>query len=356
MTAPETDQSGLERRYRRLLAFWYPWEHRRQYEAEMLAVVMAGTRPGQRWPSARDTANLIGHGLSARLGASGSRLTAAVWLDAVAVMALLSALVLLAQRVSRVMEHAVLPGPPQPPAQALRALGWAAVVAAVLAGWRVLAAAFAWITVTAETVLFLDYYQDAPVSAIATLVPLALGILAAVALTVPTARRRAVAVLGWPRVAVFVLALATFHAVYLHNGRARSGLYETGQPFYAWFGLESSSNAGLYLLLGLVAAAGLAALVAVATLRRPVRWRIAALIAPMAVLAVIVERGLAGWASSNANMGHPIYLVTIQWAVLVAAPLSTLVVGAAVVHRLEHVRHMVALGEATDGARPVSDG
>lgn len=339
---------SLERRYRRLLAVWYPWEHRRRYEREMLAVLMAEARPGQRWPSARDAANLAGHGLRTRLGVAGTGLAAPAWSDAAAVMALLGALVLLSQRVSRIVDHLVLPGPALTPSLWLRALAWTAVVAVVLAGWRVLAAACAWVTVAAEAVLFARQYQDMPVSAMDTFLPLALGVLVAAGLTLPAPRRRALAVVGWTRIAVFASALATVHGVYLYNQHGRDRIYEEGRTFYVWFGLESTSDAGLYLLLGLVAAAGIAALLVPATLPRPVRWRVLALVAPLAAVQAVVERGLAGWAYSNGHMGHPIYLVPIQWVVLTVGPLLAFAIGVLVVHRLEHVRRMVAIGEATD--------
>lgn len=353
MTHP--DQSGLEARHLRLLAFCYPWEHRRRYEREMLAVLMAGARPGQRWPSVRDAANLVGHGLRTRFGLAGTGLAGPAWADAAAVMALLGALVLLSQRASRISEHVLLPGPALPPELWLRGLAWAAVVAAVLAGWRVLAAGCAWVAVVAEAVLFFRHYQDTPVAAVETLPPLGLGVLVAVALTLPAPRRRAVAVLGWPRVGVFALALAAVHAVFVHDDRGSLRPYEEGGTVYVWFGLESPSTAGLYLELGIVVAAGIAAAAALATLPRPVRWRILALIAPVAVLVVIVREGLAGWEYSNGHMGHPIYLVPIQWVVLAAGPLLAFAIGALVVHRLEHVRRMVAIGEATDGDRPASE-
>jgi hypothetical protein len=44
-----TDQADLERGYRRLLA-WYPREFRRENGQEILAVLMAGARDGQRRP------------------------------------------------------------------------------------------------------------------------------------------------------------------------------------------------------------------------------------------------------------------------------------------------------------------
>lgn len=48
----------LEHGYRRLLAL-YPAEHRRAHEEEMLGVLMAGARAGQRSPGLAESANLI---------------------------------------------------------------------------------------------------------------------------------------------------------------------------------------------------------------------------------------------------------------------------------------------------------
>jgi uncharacterized protein involved in exopolysaccharide biosynthesis len=58
--------ASLERGYRRLLA-WYPRAFRSEHEEEMLAVLLAGPRPGQRWPALADAANLITCGLGMRL-------------------------------------------------------------------------------------------------------------------------------------------------------------------------------------------------------------------------------------------------------------------------------------------------
>lgn len=58
--------SGLERGYRRLLA-WYPRAFRRENEEEMLAVLLAGARPGQQRPGLADAANLIACGLGMHL-------------------------------------------------------------------------------------------------------------------------------------------------------------------------------------------------------------------------------------------------------------------------------------------------
>jgi len=89
MTAP------LELRYRRLLAV-YPVAHRRAYEEEMVAVLMAAAEPGQRRPDLREAANLLWSGLAARLGLGVRELRSAGWRDAAAMAGLISAVLLAA--------------------------------------------------------------------------------------------------------------------------------------------------------------------------------------------------------------------------------------------------------------------
>jgi hypothetical protein len=61
-----TNSRRLERRYRRLLAF-YPKAFRREHEQEMLSVLMAGADDGQRRPRLAESANLLGHAIFMRL-------------------------------------------------------------------------------------------------------------------------------------------------------------------------------------------------------------------------------------------------------------------------------------------------
>jgi hypothetical protein len=61
-----SEPAALERRCRRLLA-WYPQPFRSEHEEEMLAVLMAGARPGQRRPGVRETADVIRAALGMRL-------------------------------------------------------------------------------------------------------------------------------------------------------------------------------------------------------------------------------------------------------------------------------------------------
>jgi hypothetical protein len=61
-----TDGSKLERRYRRSLV-WYPPQFRQENSEEIVAVLMACSRDGQRRPGLAASADLIRSGLSMRL-------------------------------------------------------------------------------------------------------------------------------------------------------------------------------------------------------------------------------------------------------------------------------------------------
>ena len=81
---PPARSAALERRYRRLLA-WYPADHRSVYGDEMLGVLMvAASGRGASRPGAAETLNLIRSGSSARLRAIGTR-TNPAWRDALAI-------------------------------------------------------------------------------------------------------------------------------------------------------------------------------------------------------------------------------------------------------------------------------
>lgn len=61
-----SDSTQLERRYRRLLAF-YPKAFRREHEEEMLSVLIAGAAEGQRRPSLDDAIDLVSNAILMRL-------------------------------------------------------------------------------------------------------------------------------------------------------------------------------------------------------------------------------------------------------------------------------------------------
>jgi hypothetical protein len=91
-----SEPAGLERRYRRLLAC-YPRAYRRQNEEEILAVLLACARTGQRRPGLAESADLIKGALRMRLGppARAPRtVQAAVWLVCAGLAAQLAYLII----------------------------------------------------------------------------------------------------------------------------------------------------------------------------------------------------------------------------------------------------------------------
>jgi hypothetical protein len=62
-----TDTADLERDYRRWVR-WYPKSFRREHEAEILAVLLAGARAGQRQPAPMECLDLLRSALWMRLG------------------------------------------------------------------------------------------------------------------------------------------------------------------------------------------------------------------------------------------------------------------------------------------------
>jgi hypothetical protein len=109
-----SESAALEERYRRLLA-WYPRSFRREQEAEMLAVLMAGARPGQRRPGLLETADLLRSALGMRLvlamRSPGPGLPTRRWTDALALFSVVAPLFLVVVAVLQVaVPYQVPPG------------------------------------------------------------------------------------------------------------------------------------------------------------------------------------------------------------------------------------------------------
>ncbi|MEV4655947.1 hypothetical protein [Micromonospora sp. NPDC049301] len=350
----------LERRYRRLLAL-YPWEHRRVYEDEMLAVLLAGARPGQRRPAPGDVLNVVGAGLRARLRVGARGFTEPTWAEAAAVTGLLVGLLLLALSAASLLDQ-LIRNPSLPPGYGpsgpdlvdwLRVAGWAGVCVAVLVGWRWLAAGLAWAGVLGWGALVAPQSSDNPTYVVDTLPQFALAVVAAAALTVPTPRRRLLALLGVRRLVALLLAPAAAVTL-LEVNRVTSPAFDPvdGATYQVFYGIEASSELVLWLYVAGLVAAALAMLVALATLHPGVRRRIVVMLLPVAALALVIDSALAGWATSTMHMGHTIPLVPAQWAMLVLVPAVTFLAGALLVRRREETLRMVAIGRAADRAQP----
>ncbi|MBM0204938.1 hypothetical protein JNW90_19115 [Micromonospora sp. STR1s_5] len=350
----------LERRYRRLLAV-YPWQHRRVYEDEMLAVLLAGARPGQRRPGAADVRNLVGAGLRARLRVGARGFTEPSWADAATVTGLLAGVVLLALAGKALLNQVIHPSLPpgyEPGGPDLvdwlRVVGWAGVCAAVLVGWRWAAAGLAWAGVLGWGALVAPQAGDNPTYVVDTLPQFALAVVAAAALTVPVPRRRAIALLGVRRLLALVLGPAAMVALLVTN-RVTSPTFDFGGgvSYQFFYGLEASSELVLWLYVAGLAVAALAMVIAVATLTPGVRRRIVVMLLPVAALALVIDSALAGWVTSTMHMGHVVPLVPAQWAMLVLVAPVTFLAGALLVRRREETLRMVALGRDADREQPM---
>ncbi|MGC4783260.1 hypothetical protein ACLQ3A_16580 [Micromonospora zamorensis] len=351
----------LERRYRRLLAV-YPWEHRRVYEDEMLAVLLAGARPGQRRPGAADVRNLVGAGLRARLRVGARGFTDSSWADAATVTGLLVGVVLLALASRTLLDLLVRASSPPPGFASsgpdlvdwLHVAGWAGVCAAVLVGWRWVAAGLAWAGVLGWGALVAPQAGDNPTYVVDTLPQFALAVVAAAALTVPAPRRRAIALLGVRRLLALLLAPAAMVALLVTNRATSPTFGFVGEVSYqVLYGIEASSELVVWLYVAGLAAAALAMVIAVATLTPEVRRRIVVMLLPVAALALVIDSALAGWVTSTMHMGHTVPLVPAQWAMLVLVAPVTFLAGALLVRRREETLRMVALGRNVDREQPL---
>lgn len=108
-----TESAGLERRYRRLLG-WYPQPFRTEHDEEILAVLMASSRDGQRRPGLMESANLVWSALGMRLRQAGSRSAARPWADAMAVFSVIAPVFLVAASVLEVALPYRLPAGSEP--------------------------------------------------------------------------------------------------------------------------------------------------------------------------------------------------------------------------------------------------
>ncbi len=142
------EPAALELRYRRLLRC-YPPSHRAAHREEMLGVLLATARPGQRGPGAGQTLNLVACGLAIR---ARRALAAGLWPDALAVLSLVVPLVMLILsvlnfaenvRVEAAFDHTSPALPfwrldlvPDLGGPVVVMMGWLAVVLLALAGRR----------------------------------------------------------------------------------------------------------------------------------------------------------------------------------------------------------------------------
>ena len=282
---PARDPAGaeaLERRYLRLLRC-YPPAHREFHREEMLGVLLATARPGQRTPGLGQTVNLAACGLAIRVRRIPGWLAADAGQDALAVVSLIApavVLILLALQQAAITACASagarvwLLGPFLPSSRQLVVvmIAWLAVVLLGLTGRRRTAAAIASISLTLTLLILLVLVTATmqqshvfPGGLVQFLpfadVPVVLASLAACSLVFSPGPRRGLAIVGWRRACLMIAGLS-------------AGF---GFPLIVQLADPAAPVGDLaFRLLGVLA---IAVAVAVTCLRGPVGRRVAGLMA-----------------------------------------------------------------------------
>ena len=280
---PARDPAGapaLERRYRRLLRC-YPPSHRAFHREEMLGVLLATARPGQRTPGLGQTVNLAACGLVIRVRRIPGWLAADAGQDALAVVSLIAPAVVLillalgrgavdAAAGTRVRFWTLLPVLPSF-GESVVVLAWLAVVLLGLTGRRGAAAVIAAISLTLAwlAVLTLSVQQNSAFTGSQGLfqflgtvdVPVVLASLAACSLALSPGPLRGLAIVGWRRACLMIAGLSA--------GFGFPSIVKLADP-------AAPSGDLAFRLLGVLA---IALAVAVTRVRSPVGRRVAGLAA-----------------------------------------------------------------------------
>ncbi len=338
----------LELRYRRLLV-WYPTNYRQEYGEEIVGVLMDGAKPGQRFPRPAEAADLVWSALAKRLGGTSAALGDRRWVEGAAVFAVLAPLMLLAERARELVVKLGLRtyfrGDPELAFQvtgtilAVSAALAAAVLVAVLAGWRRTAAGVAWLAVVVHVGMMVWRYPATPVSVLYEMVPLTLTVTMAVALSVEHPARRGLTLLGWRGVAVVALA----GAVWAATGLAALQGYGAW-PLLAPYGMDG----------GMVALAVLAALALVRYAFRgagpETRRRFVAFIAPTIALILLIKLYFGQWIETNVRFATVavIYPDPAHQLALLLTPLLAFGIAVLVIQQREETLRLVTLGRSME--------
>jgi hypothetical protein len=326
-----SESAGLEWRYRRLLA-WYPRSFRREQEDEMLAVLMAGARPGQRRPGLLETADLLRSALGMRLLVAMTSLRPGRrnqrWTDALALFSLAAPVFLVLVAILEVAVPYHLPPEGRGPFVALAAsgghevgglsllrvpffdvaVGLQVIVAAfALLGWRRLTLAAMGVSVLYWIVYWVVYvYGISGVPDALQLLAAGAYLLGAAALLASPGPRRGRQLMNW-RLWAVLLPAAAFVQV--------TTLLQYATSAVRW-GPRPPDTSG-YLVLSVVLAAAAVALAVALKLNRYFLLLLAAMFYPYLVQ-LAFSRALRPVASSTNLLRNP---TPAHLAVLFVPPL-----------------------------------
>jgi hypothetical protein len=363
----------LERRYRSLLT-WYPAEHRYRYQEEMLGVMLAGARTGQRYPGWGETVDVLVAAVRMRLGRLAPGVRDTRWSDAAATAGVLLSMLLFAYRLRPVVrvyawsvrlrgvEHT---GPLRallPPSVWLPALAALVITAAVMTGRQAVAVTVAWATVLGSAVMLVRHsaFSLYTVSALWLVV---VAVIVAVSLSISGTTGRVRSVLGWRRITLFATA-----CVLLTLSPAADALAATVTPdgpnayqVSLWPGgggylrqIFPADGTGTELATFLVYLAVIVMMIIViARIAVPIRRRLLALLTPALVFFAVISLffqayGAFGIYDSSVYYLSPGPLVPEQWAVLVGAPAVAFLAAVIAVYRRDRSEHLMELGRAAE--------
>jgi hypothetical protein len=208
--------SVLENRYRSLLR-WYPVEHRRVHEEEMLGVLLAAAGPEQTRPSLRDALDLVRGGLWIRIRRTPPALADAGWRDAAALLSVIAPLILL----TVTLRYALVASYQIQAARAMAAYGsnwhhlfqlapyrflWGVVAVVALCGARRTTAVAALVAAAADLGGFLSFHINYAGGVAAA--PIILGLVTAAALAAGPGAARGRELLGRGGLAGIIVLLA----------------------------------------------------------------------------------------------------------------------------------------------------
>jgi len=331
-----TAHDELEGSYRRLMAA-YPRRHRREYEDEMLGVLMAAAEPGQRRPGVRDRADLLVNALAVRLRGWVGDLGDDAWRRAASAVQLVGALFLLAVGLRALLPVPMLHWSASAPDVA-RPAGWAIALTLALVGRRRVAAAAAVAAAAFEFVRVARWYDFSPSQVLQASWLLTVALLVALTSVWLARGERAAAPRGFWWFGAALAVAAGARAADLYQGRF------FGPTWAITLDDQFAFRIGGPLQLIAVVLAGWA------WWRQdgPVRRRILALTAPVAAIAAVVTYGFAGFMFSSQQFPSPVLLVPAQWVVLVATPVVTFALAVVLLHRWERLSTLVELGRQAE--------
>jgi len=335
-----TAHDELEARYRRLMMA-YPLPHRREYEDEMVGVLLAGAEPGQRRPSVRDRADILVNGLAVRLRGWAGDPGDHAWRRAAFAVRFVGALFLLVVGLRR-----LLPGltfySGVDVLEVARPTAWAVVFTLALAGLRRIATGVAVTGAVVEIVHVAQWYDYSPSQVLRSgwLVTVALLVVVSSAWLAGGERIAAPRGLWWFGAALAVAAGGSAADQYQGMGMFHGFTYAVTLNGHVMVRFA----APLYLT-----AAGLAGW---AWWRQggPVRRRILALTAPVVGVAAMVTYGFAGFMYSSQQFPSPVLLRPVQWVILLATPVAAFALAAVWLNRWERVSALVKLGREAEKA------